>query len=382
MKRLIVLLVLLAGGLAAAAVFVPTNAATVNGTTVSQSQLNSDVSAIAGSAEYQCYLNSEDYLASNGASELPPVTGAGKGQNPGDDPTATSAFVATYLDTEIGHQLVLQLAARRGITVTQAELDAARASLSAQISSVMSQVSQTAQGQNPKFSCGSPLAPLTGTKVLDSLPESFVDQQVHFVATASVLQEDLGGGSSDADLLAYYDRHRAEFDTACFTGAAYSSQSAASAAAASVRSGTPFAQVAASATQHGTIPCGVLAEVAGELGASAGSLNGLTAGKVSDPIDVQGNYLLLQLLSRTPTSFDKAKPVVTQVVENAGSQVAQAAITAAERHASVEVNPRYGTWVAVSASVFTPFTPVKTDVLNPGANEVGVASASSSPFSG
>ena len=126
MKRLIVLLVLLAGGLAAAAVFVPTNAATVNGTTVSQSQLNSDVSAIAGSAEYQCYLNSEDYLASNGASELPPVTGAGKGQNPGDDPTATSAFVATYLDTEIGHQLVLQLAARRGITVTQAELDAAR----------------------------------------------------------------------------------------------------------------------------------------------------------------------------------------------------------------------------------------------------------------
>ena len=182
----------------------------------------------------------------------------------------------------------------------------------------MSQVSQTAQGQNPKFSCGSPLAPLTGTKVLDSLPESFVDQQVHFVATASVLQEDLGGGSSDADLLAYYDRHRAEFDTACFTGAAYSSQSAAE------RGGglgaLRHALRAGGRQRHPArdVPCGVPAEVGRGLAPSAGSLNGLTAGKVSDPIDVQGNYLLLQLLSRTPTSFDKAKPVVTQVVEMRG----------------------------------------------------------------
>ena len=67
MKRLLVLLVLLVGGLVAAALSVPTNAAVVNGTAISQQQLNSDVSAIAGSPYYQCYLNSEDYLASNGS---------------------------------------------------------------------------------------------------------------------------------------------------------------------------------------------------------------------------------------------------------------------------------------------------------------------------
>ena len=62
--------------------------------------------AIAGSADYQCYLNSQEYLSSSGSEQLPPVVGAGTGQNAGDHPTATSAFVANYLETEIGHQLV------------------------------------------------------------------------------------------------------------------------------------------------------------------------------------------------------------------------------------------------------------------------------------
>ena len=49
MKRFLVLLVVLAGGLAWAAFSVPSNAATVNGSAISQQDLNSDVSAIAGS---------------------------------------------------------------------------------------------------------------------------------------------------------------------------------------------------------------------------------------------------------------------------------------------------------------------------------------------
>ena len=59
----------------------PTNAAVVNGTSISQQPLNSDVDAIAASADYQCYLNSQQYLSSNGESALPPVTGAGTGQD-------------------------------------------------------------------------------------------------------------------------------------------------------------------------------------------------------------------------------------------------------------------------------------------------------------
>ena len=80
MKWLLALLVIFAGVVAWAALAVPTNAAVVNGSAISQASLNADIHAIAGSAEYQCYLNSEAYLSSNGSQVgLPPVTGAGSG---------------------------------------------------------------------------------------------------------------------------------------------------------------------------------------------------------------------------------------------------------------------------------------------------------------
>lgn len=381
MKWLLVLLILLGGGVAAAALAVPTNAAVVNGTAISQDTLNSDIAAIAGSPDYQCYLTSEDYLSSNGSQQLPPVIGAGKGQNVGDNPTANSAFVATYLDTEIGHQLVRQLAATRHVTVTPAQLTEARASLINQIDSVMSQVSQTAQGQNPRYSCGSP-APLTGQTVLASMPESFVDTQVQFIATASALQEDLAGvGSSQGQLQNYYERHLPQFDTACFNAAEFSSEAAAKQAQAAIDFGTPFAQVASTATQSGTIPCTEMVAVAGELGANVSTLQGLAVGKASAPISVNGNYVVLELSKRTPTPYATAKPIVSQAVQEVGARATQAAISAAERRASVKVDPRYGTWIPARASVFTPFTPPASDVLNAPANEATLP-VSKSPFSG
>ena len=383
MKRLLVLLIVLAGGVAAAALTVPTNAADVNGTSVSQASLNSDVSAIAGSAYYQCYLNSQAYLSSSGGEQLPPVTGAGKGQDgAGDHPTATSAFVATYLDTEVGHQLVLQLADARHVTVSNAQLTDARASLSDQISQVMSEVLQTAQGQNVHYSCGMTGQPLTGEEVLSTLPASFVDQQVQFVATASALQEDLAGvGSSATDLEGYFLRHQAEFDTACWTVGVYSSQSAAQASAAEVAFGTPFSQVAAKATQGGPQTCEMLPIIASELG-STSNVASLPTGTVSAPIDDNGTYLLVQITSRTPTSYANASPVVAEVVQEEGAKATQAAITAAERHSSVSIDPRYGVWLPEQATVFTPLTPATSDVLNPSANEAAVTSTSASASSG
>jgi hypothetical protein len=362
---------------------VPTNAATVNGTTISQDALNSDITAIAGSADYQCYLNSEEYLSSNGSQQgLPPVTGAGQGQSPGQTPTANSAFVGTYLDTVIGHQIVLQLAGRRDVTVTSADLTSARASLTAQISSVMSEIAQTAQGANQRFSCGATTAPLTGAEVLNSLPASFVDQQVQFVATASALQEDLSGvGSSQSALQAYYQRHRSEFDTVCFNAAEFTSQSSAAAAQAAVNSGTPFSTAVSSSAQSGTFPCSPLVAIAGDLGTDVPTLQAVALNKASAPISVNGNYVVLQLTKRGPTPYASVKADVSQEVQELGSQKAQAAITAAERRSSVTVDPRYGEWQPVTAQILTPFVPPPSNVLNPLANEPA-ASSSKSPFSG
>jgi hypothetical protein len=388
-KWFLVLLVLLGGGVAYAAFAVPTNAAVVNGSAISQDSLNSDVHAIAGSAPYQCYLNSEEYLSSEGQSQgLPPVTGAGTGQNEGDNPTANSEFVATYLDTVIGHELVAQLAAKHDVTVTSSQLADARASLVNQINSVMEQVAQTAQGQNPRFSCGATTAPLTGEQVLGSLPSWFVDEQVQFLATASALNEDLAGvGSSEADLQGYYEHNRSKFDTVCFNAALFSDESSATTAQAAINSGTPFSQAAGSAAQSGTIPCTPLVAVAGELGTSISTLDSIAVGQASAPVSYNGGYLVLELSKRTPTPYATVKPIVAQAVQEAGASATSTAINAAERRASVSVDPRYGTWVPVSASVLTPFTPEPSDVLNASANEATVStptstSPSTSPFSG
>ena len=380
MKRLIVLLIVLAGGVAAAALSIPSNAATVNGSTISQQDLNSDVNAINGSAYYQCYLNSQSYLSSNGSQQLAPVTGAGTGQYAGDHPTATTAFVANYLETKIGHQLVLQLADERHVTVTQADLATARNNLTTQISEVMSEILQTQQGQDVRYGCSLTGQALTGKQVLDSLPASFVDEQVQFVATATALQEDLAGvGSSAADLQKYFTAHSAKFDTACLTAAVFSSETAAQDAAAQVAYGTPFGTVASntSSSGGGALGCDVLSDLESKLPSDAG-LGSLAIGDVSAPVNDNGMYLLLQITSRTPTPYSKAKQAVANAVQVAGSAATQKALTADERKSSVSVNPQYGVWVPVNASVLTPFTPEPADVLNAAANVGRTAPASAS----
>ena len=369
MKRLVVLLLVLVGGVIAAALAIPTNAAVVNGSAISQQTLNADVQAIAASTDYQCYLSAEAYLSSGGSSQLPPVEGAGSALNPGH-PTATSAFVAVYLDTEISHQLVFQAAARRGVTVTQSQLDQARVALETQITNQLGQAFQAgAQTGNSALTCGVG-TPLTGQQVLATMPASFVDQEVRFVATASALQEDVAGvGSSDADLQRYFDAHRSEFDTVCFDYAAYATQQEAQSGAAAVAFGTPFSKVAASAAQSGSLRCAPLSDLASVLQTSLGSLDHLAVGQVSAPLQAGGGWVLLVPASRVPTPFAQARQAVARATQQAGGAATQKALAAAQRGASVEVNPQYGVWVPGVATVFTPLTPRPADVPNAPANE-------------
>ncbi len=383
MKWFLVLLVLLGGGLAAAAFAVPTNAAVVNGSAISQQSFNSDMNAISKSADYQCYLNSQEYLSSGGG-QLPPVTGAGQGQNAGDNPTATTGFAATYLDTEVNQEIVQQQATSHHVTLTQADLTRARSELTGEITSVMSEVAQTAEGQNPHYTCSVSGQAITGQQVLMSMPASFVDEQVQFVANVLALQDLLSGmGSSTADLQHYFGQHQSQFDTVCFTVAAYSSESAAQAGAAAAASGTPFSQVASQSTQGGPQGCAVLSDLVSELPSSA-NVQKLATGAVSAPIDDNGTWILIQFTSRGPSSFAKATSAVSSAVDQVKATITQTALRAAERRSSVSVDPRYGEWVPNQGSVFVPFTPARSDVLNAPANEVQstASSASSSPFSG
>jgi hypothetical protein len=364
-KRLLILLIVLAGGLAAASFAVPSTAASVNGVTISQNSLNSDVAAIDGSTNnlYACYLNAQQVAATQGQSGLPPINGVGQSSTQGPHTTATTAFVATYLDTEIGHELVQQLAAKHHLTVTARDVSQARVGLTAQITSVLQEVAANA----PQDACGAGTQAATGATVLASMPASFIKSTVHFDATVSVLEEYFSGvGTSTADLQRYYSAHRANFDSACFTVAEYTSQSDAAAAKAKVTAGTPFGQVAAAVAGGGPQGCDILYGIASQL--PSANLYKLALNTVSAPIADGSSYILLEITSRTPTPFATARSEVEGAVQSAGATKTRSTLTASEKSAAVSVDPRYGRWVAPNAQVLTPMSPLVDDVLNAAAN--------------
>jgi len=359
-KRLLILLVLLAGGVAAAALAIPSNAAVVEGVAISQNQLNTDVTQIANSHDglYGCFLNAEELVGTNGQTPLPPIRGVGQGAE-GTPLTATTGFTASYLDTIIGHQVVYYLAQKSHLVVTSRDLTTARSELIAEITSIMQDVSGT------QYACAGTGVNLTGTEVLDSMPSSFIAEQVRFDATISVLEESVAGvGASTADLEQYFNRHSAEFDTTCFTVAGYSSASDAQAAAATVKAGTPFAQVASAVAGGGPQGCDILYGISQQLPAGT-DLGSLALNTVSAPISYNGSYLLVEITKRTPTPFATAKSQVQSAVQTAGSAKAGQAVNAAEKLASVSVNPRYGKWNPGTIQVIPPTPPPTADVCNP-----------------
>lgn len=369
MKRLIVLLIVVAGALSAAAFAVPSNAATVNGVAISQDQLNSDLAAIANSSGglYGCYLSAEEAVGTGGATAGPsPFDGVGQVTAGGPRSTATTAFAASYLDTAIGHELLLQVAAARHAHVTPAEVSAAHASLVAQITGIMQDVTGS------RFACAPSTETLTGTTVLSTMPASFVNRMVRFDAAVTVLEEDLSGyGASTAGLQRYFDSHRSSFNRACFTVAGYSSQSAAALAAVSVAAGTPFAQVAAAAG-GGPRGCSILYGVTSQLPAG-NSLGNLKVNTVSAPIADGSEYLLVEITSESPSSFAAAKSEVGIAEQNAGANATRAALGAAEKRAVVAVDPRYGRWVPATDLVLPPAAPVSVDVLDPAVDSPAAA---------
>ncbi len=360
MKRLVLVLVVVAAGVAAAAFAVPRNAATVNGTGITQSALNSDLSAIAGSPSYQCYLLAQEAVRTNGQGTLPAVQGAGAG-------TYSTAFTDYWLGQMVNAQVIEQAVAARHSTVTAADVSAARSDLTASISSTIGEVSGT------QLQC-----PVTASQVLASLPSSFVNEQVQLQAASEALLAPTSAGVTETDLRRYFEAHQSHFDTLCVSGIIASSTATASQLRAEVESGTPFAQVArtsstdtASAAKGGALGCFTPAEPTyASLETDVGSLG---VGQVTQPLaGGNGEYVLLEVTKRTPGSFSAVQSVVRKALLQSGEQHAGAVITAALRRSTVWVDPRYGTWTRRSATlgVVPPTSPPADTLLSPTVNRV------------
>jgi len=381
-KRFILVLVVLAGGLAWACLAIPANAATISGqdltsSVITQNDLNADIHAIASSPDYQCFLAAQEYAGSNGQETLPPIDGAGQTPGSSANPTATTAYVSQYLGTQIGHQLLINLATKQGVKPTTAQVNAARKSLVSQAQQTLTEVSQVESEITPCADAGA----ITGATVINSMPSWFNNQTAQFNATVLALESHLAP-STQADLMKYFNSNRHDFDNACVTVAAYSTESDAAAGLEKVNSGTPFAQVAAAATTgSGPQGCDILYGLAYEIDPS---LLALKDNMVSTVLPYQSSYILLEITSRSPTTFAKAESAVRAAIGQAGNSELRQLLDATElsSHTHVTIDPRYGTWKATSAQVLVPTVPPVSDVLNAPANDPSAISTAASSTGG
>jgi hypothetical protein len=361
MKRVLILVVVVAAVVALASLFVPTKAAVVNGTTISQSSLNADLAAIGGSPSFQCYL--DENAAVSSAPSVAPAHGVGGSS------TFNIALANAWLSQLVEQTLIGQVAASKGLTVTPANLAVGRFTLTQQINEVQTEAAQI----NPE-GCGG-----SATAILATLPASFVSAQVEAQATEDVLlAHNAGYGLSAAEVRRYYDEHRSDFVTICVNEAVTTTSAAATAIVTAVKAGTPFPTAAAT----GQTASGCVSPNDSAYSNISQAVSGLSPGELSSVLTVQeatstqqGEYVVFQLTSRTPATFAASVSAVRDKLLSAGATRSDAQLEVAVRTASVDVNAQYGRWRPSSAGlILLPRVPPARVVLNPKANQPGSSS--------
>ena len=336
----------------------PSDAATVNGVGISRSTLNSDLRTIADTPAFQCYLAASLAVRSDDLASLPAVAGGGGSK------TVSTRFADYWLSQLVNNELIDQLAAKRHLAVSAADLAAGRTDLVNQISGTLSEVEQ-ASGQ------ADVCAP-DGSAVLASVPAAFAGRLVQSQAAGDVvLAAAAGYGLGPAQLASFYSAHPSDFDTICLSAIQTTTEAAATAARAEIVGGTPFALVAAtsstdatSAAAGGAIGCFTPTDPA--YTSVTSDIAGLGVGQVSTPKSDQGSYVLLEITSRRPTSFAAAGDAVRQAVLAAGATAANGELKAITRRSAVTIDPRYGRWAGgATIAVVPPLSPPATALLNP-----------------
>lgn len=318
-------------------------AARAGGSTVSQSQLDSALSAIAANTGYRCLIGA-------GAGGTVKVQGAGEG-------TYSSAFTAEVLSILVQNQVV------------HTEVDRLGLSEPASLVSVAGQQLTQAFSPTSGSACAS-----SGAAVIDAFPASYRSQLLQFQVDQDVLAAHLAGADLGSGLAAYEASHPGTLGLSCLSVILVKSRTEASSLRTRLRGGTSFASLARrysidtqSAASGGEIrPC----LTPGQLTAPLGSIMAtLAVGQVSAPISFRGDTLLMLVTSRQPQPFAQ---VVATLLSNQQAALSLA-IQGFVRAAQVQVNPQYGTWSNSHsiAGVTPPVAPAAALVPNPAAASAG-----------
>lgn len=369
MKRLAILFLVVAAAVVLAGVYLPSDAATIGSTGISRQALDSDLSAIAQSPDYTCFLSEERQLS--GGAPIP-LLGAGTASAKGGE--YDTAFVDDWLGSMITDRLAAEIAQRQGLSITSGDLATAKAVLARRITRVLS--TYASDLGSSEAGCGGSAA-----AVFSTLPKWFVTEETHAEAAQDVIDAHAAGGSlTRAGLTSYFAKHRASFDQDCISVIVVKSRTAARKVEKALSSGTSFAKEAASASittqtgaAGGVAGCGLLAGTFLATGVSS-----LEVGAVSAPVSGDGVFWVVRLTKRTLESLASVRSTVVTAMLAAGESKADATLTRQLKHITLSVDPRYGSISPGHVTlVLPPAGPPATDVLSAPANTPRLTAASS-----
>ena len=353
---LVAIAAVLGTGIATSACTTTPVAATVNSATIPVSSLNAELASLNESAAGQCLLSLKFPQSLSLAAE-----GAG------GSGTYQTSFVSTVLGSSVYNLLATQYATAHGVTLSAADLTAARSNYEATLDgAIKSQIQQdSALGGTPTCVDAAGNA-LTGKKVLAGLPPAVQSTEVSDQAIEELLLAH-GADVSDAAVLKYYAANTSAFTLDCVGVIVVADQATADSVYNKLKAGAAFAALATSiSTDAKTAAAG------GQLGCNFPESQVLTALQVGSvtvgsPVTPEqtktGSWEIFQVTSRTVLPVTEVTSDIRQALlqTTANRNRVSAEVLAFAKKSSVDVNAQYGTWTR--AQIVPPASPAPRYLL-------------------
>jgi hypothetical protein len=355
-KRLVsgtaTVLVALVAGLSVAACDVVPHAASANGTTISVTDLNSELRALQSTAAGSCL------------EEVQNTATAAPGEGAGGPGTYSMGYADAVLEGQLADVLAGQYAASRGITLSSSDLSTAKTDLTSVLDGAIATKVQQASTSGTTSSCqlasgGS----MTGAQLLAGLPSEVSSRQIRNQAVDERLLAD-GAHISDQAIAAYYAANQPLFTLDCVSLIATATQAKAEQIVSQLGAGASFADLARSssidqttAANGGQVGCDVTeAQVKQAL-----SLQNVAVGSPIAPVQDPntGDWVVYEVTSQSVEPLSSARTLARRELLQATANVnrVNGEVLAFARHSDVSVNPQYGTWKTLTVVAPVPPPP-------------------------
>lgn len=344
-------LVVLAAGAVSSACTVTPVAVSVGGASVSTASINADLSSLTSSQAMACLYEAQHEGASSSN-----AVGAGTSG------TYSMSVANQVVNEEADNLLADQFATSRGVgNPTPAQLATAKQDLSDILTQQISLAVQESQSSGATSKCETPAGgQLSGAQLLASLPPSVADEQIREQAVEERLLA-LGADLSNRAVAAYYLANQALFTQDCVSVIVVGSQSQAQQIVAQLNAGASFAALAAAdsldtdnRSQGGSLGCDFLqSQVLQSLDVPSAAV-GSPIGPVQDT--TSGQWDIYEVTKQVVEPFAQAAPLARQelLFSTANQQRVRDELQRYGRHATVYVNPQYGSWKGLTVVAPAP----------------------------